>query len=65
METRAAPRIILLLDFEDANRLISGVLNLKGGKVYKSKSAEDCLNLLDELEGQVDAVLVKKEIATE
>jgi DNA-binding NarL/FixJ family response regulator len=41
------------------------VLNLKGCKVYKSKSAEDCLNLLNELEGQVDAVLVKKEIATE
>jgi response regulator RpfG family c-di-GMP phosphodiesterase len=63
METRTEPRIVLLLDFEDANSLVSGVLNLKGCKVYKSKSAEDCLNLLNELEGQVDAVLIKKEIA--
>ena len=65
METSVEPRIVLLLDFEDANSLVSGVLNLKGCKVYKSKSSEDCLNLLNELEGQVDAVLVKKEIATE
>lgn len=65
METPVEPRIVLLLDFEDANSLVSGVLNLKECKVYKSKSAEDCLNLLNELEGQVDAVLVKKEIATE
>jgi response regulator RpfG family c-di-GMP phosphodiesterase len=65
METRVEPRIALLLDFQDANSLVSGVLNLKGCKVYKSKSAEDCLNLLNELEGQVDAVLVKKEIAAD
>src|SRR5262245_41616713 len=65
MDTSKEPRIISLLGFEDANSLVSGVLNLKGCKVYKSKNSEDCLNLLNELEGQVDAVLVKKEIATE
>jgi response regulator RpfG family c-di-GMP phosphodiesterase len=63
MESRIAPRIVLLLGFEDANNLISGILNLKGCKVYKSAAAEDCLNLLNQLEGQVDAILVKKEIA--
>src|SRR5438093_6992219 len=64
MEKLIQPRIVLLLDFEDANSLISGVLNLKGCKVYKSATAEDCLNLLNKLDGQVDAVLVKKEVAT-
>jgi response regulator RpfG family c-di-GMP phosphodiesterase len=63
MESRIAPRIVLLLGFEDANNLISGILNLKGCKVYKSATAEDCLNILNQLEGQVDAILVKKEIA--
>lgn len=63
MDKHVDPRIVLLLDFVDANNLISGILNLKGCKVYKSAAAEDCLNLLNQLEGQVDAVLVKKEIA--
>ena len=63
MESRIAPRIVLLLGFEDANSLISGVLNLKGCKVDKSATVEECLNLLNQLEGQVDAILVKKEIA--
>jgi response regulator RpfG family c-di-GMP phosphodiesterase len=63
MEARIEPRIVLLLGFEDANSLISGILNLKGCKVYKSATVENCLNLLIQLEGQVDAILVKKEIA--
>ena len=63
MESQIEPRIVLLLGFEDANSLISGILNLKGCKVYKSATTEDCLNLLNQLEGQVDAILVKKEIA--
>jgi len=63
MESRVGPRIVLLLGFEDANSLISGVLNLKGCKVDKSATVEECLNLLNQLEGQVDAVLVEKEIA--
>ena len=63
MTTRVEPRIVLLLDFEDANSLVSGVLNLKECKVYKSTTAEDCLNLLNQLEGQVNAIVVKKEIA--
>lgn len=63
METRKEPQIVLLLDFDDANTLVSGVLNLKGCKVYKSTTAEDCLNLLNELEGNMDTILVKKEVA--
>lgn len=64
MQDHIKPRIILLLDFDDANSLISGVLDLKGCKVFKSKTVEECLKLCDELEGQVDVVLVKKELAT-
>jgi response regulator RpfG family c-di-GMP phosphodiesterase len=63
METRKEPRIVLLLDFDDANSLVSGLLHLKGCKVYKSLTVDDCLNILNELEGNTDAILIKKEIA--
>ena len=36
-----SPRLILLVDFMDANNLIAGVLNLKGFNVYKSNSIDD------------------------
>jgi DNA-binding response OmpR family regulator len=63
METYKDPRIVLLLDFDDANSLVSGLLHLKGCKVYKSTTADDCLNILNQLEGNFDAILIKKEIA--
>jgi hypothetical protein len=46
----AAPRLILLLDFADANNLLAGVMNLKGFKVFKSKSNEDCLSIINQIE---------------
>jgi CheY-like chemotaxis protein len=63
METRKEPQIVLLLDFEDADSLVSGLLHLKGCKVYKSTTADDCLNIVNQLEGNFDAILIKKEIA--
>jgi DNA-binding NtrC family response regulator len=57
------PSIILLLDHEDANTVVSGVLDFKGCKVYKSRTVDDCLSTLNRLEKGIDVVLVKKELA--
>ena len=61
----AAPRLILSVDFPDANNLLAGVLSLKGFKVSKSKSTDDCLSLLNQIEEKIDVVLIDKESAVE
>lgn len=61
----AAPSLILSVDFADANNLLAGVLNLKGFKVFKSKSTNDCLSMVNEIEEKVDGVLTDKESAVE
>ena len=57
------PSIILLLDHEDANTVVSGVLDFKGCKVYKSRTVDDCLSTLNRLEKGIDVILIKKELA--
>ena len=61
----AAPRLILSLDFADANNLLAGVMNLKGFNVFKSKSSDDCLFIINQIEDKTDAVLIDKESAVE
>jgi response regulator RpfG family c-di-GMP phosphodiesterase len=61
----ATPRLILSVDFADANNLLAGVLSLKGFKVFKSKSADDCLSILNQIEEKIDVVLIDKESAVE
>jgi response regulator RpfG family c-di-GMP phosphodiesterase len=61
----AAPRLILSVDFADASNLLAGVLNLKGFKVFKSKSIDDCLSLLNQIEEKIDVVLIDNESAIE
>jgi response regulator RpfG family c-di-GMP phosphodiesterase len=61
----AAPRLILSVDFADASNLLAGVLNLKGFKVFKSKSTDDCLSLLNQIEEKIDVVLIDNESAIE
>ncbi len=61
----AAPRLILSLDFADANNLLAGVMNLKGFNVFKSKSNDDCLSIINQIEDKTDAVLIDKESAVE
>ncbi len=57
------PSIILLLDHDDANTVVSGVLDFKSCKVYKSRTVDDCLSTLNRLEKEIDVVLIKKELA--
>ncbi|MGB8159823.1 MAG: hypothetical protein WCE93_06715, partial [Nitrososphaeraceae archaeon] len=47
----------------DANTVVSGVLDFKGCKVYKSRTVDDCLSTLNRLEKEIDVVLIKKELA--
>ncbi|HEX9320143.1 MAG TPA: hypothetical protein VF884_14510 [Nitrososphaeraceae archaeon] len=57
------PSIILLLDHEDANMVVSGVLGLKGCNVHKAQTADDCLSLLNQFEEKADVVLIKDAFA--
>jgi len=61
----AAPRLILSVGFPDANNLLAGVLNLKGFKVFKSKSALDCLSMMSQIQDKIDVVLIDEQSAVE
>ena len=60
-----APRLILSVDFPDANNLLAGVLSLKGFRVIKSKSTDECLSTVNQSEEKVDLILTDKESAVE
>ena len=59
------PKLILSVAFADANNLLAGVMNLKGFKVFKSKSNDDCLSIINQVEEKTDAVLIDKQSAVE
>jgi DNA-binding NtrC family response regulator len=61
----AKPRLVLSVDFPDANNLLAGVLSLKGFKVLKSKSINECLSLVNQSGEKVDIILTDKESAVE
>jgi response regulator RpfG family c-di-GMP phosphodiesterase len=61
----AAPKLVLSVDFPDANDLLAGVMTLKGFKVFKSKSSSECLSMISEIKEKVDAVLIDNESAVE
>lgn len=54
------PSLILYLDFVDANDLVAGVLYLKGINVIKSKSASDCISILENSCG-IDLILLNRQ----
>ncbi len=57
------PRLILALDNEDSSAMMAGVLWMKGCDVYKAKSADDCIALMEKVDSKVDVVVVSAEIA--
>ena len=63
--TFVAPKLILSVAFADANNLLAGVMNLKGFKVFKSKSNDDCLSIINQVQEKTDAVLIDKQSAVE
>lgn len=60
-----SPRLVLSVDFPDANNLLAGVLSLKGFRVFKSKSTKECLSILNQREEKLDIVLIDKQSAVE
>jgi DNA-binding response OmpR family regulator len=54
---------IIVDDDKDVNLILSATLKLKKFDVYKTYSAEECLNKLKELEGKVDVIFVNGKIA--
>jgi DNA-binding response OmpR family regulator len=57
------PTLVLALGNEDASSAMAGILWLKGCNVYKSKSAADCMEQINKLDGKVDIVVISSEIA--
>jgi response regulator RpfG family c-di-GMP phosphodiesterase len=57
------PRLILALDDEDSSAMMAGVLWMKVCDVYKAKSADDCIALMEKVDSKVDVVVVSAEIA--
>ena len=57
------PTLVLALGNEDASSAMAGILWLKGCKVYKAKSATDCLAQIKNLDSKVDVVIASSEIA--
>jgi DNA-binding response OmpR family regulator len=60
-----SPSLILSVGFADANDLLAGVLSLKGFKVFKSRSTNECLSMINEIKEKVDVVLIDKQSAVE
>ena len=59
------PTLVLALENEDASNALAGVLWLKGCNVHKAKSAADCLEQINKLDGEVDVVITSSEVALE
>jgi DNA-binding response OmpR family regulator len=51
-------RILIANENKDVNLLLAAALVLKGCEVYKTYSAEECINKLEEFEGKVDVLLL-------
>ena len=49
----------------DITHILAGMFGLKGFEVYKTYSAEECLNKVNELDGKVDIVFVDGKIAAD
>jgi DNA-binding response OmpR family regulator len=64
-ESSWAPKIMIIEDDTDVNAYIAGLLVLKGAKVHKIYSYEECLKVLQELQWDIDAVILSGKIAME
>src|SRR5690349_10643582 len=60
---RPYPRVIIVEDNPDVSTILAALLTLKGAETYKTNSAQECLDRLDELGGQVDAIGMNGSIA--
>lgn len=59
------PSVIIADDDDDVRLGICLVLKLDGYKVWKTKSAQECLDKARELEGKINAVVINGTIASD
>ncbi|MDQ6666909.1 MAG: response regulator [Thermoproteota archaeon] len=58
-------RIIIVDENREITSILAGTFGLKGYEVYKTYSAEECLNKVNELDGKVDIIFVDGKIAAD
>src|SRR5215467_13132987 len=58
-------RIIIVDEKRDITHILAGMFDLKGFEVYKTYSAEECSNKVNELDGEVDIIFVDGKIAAD
>ena len=58
-------RIIIVDENKDVVSILAGTFELNGYEVYKTFSAEECLNKINELDDKVDIVFVDGKIAAD
>ena len=58
-------RILIADDNKDVNILLAATLVLKGYEVYKTYSADECINKLEEYKGKVNVLLLNGAIAAD
>lgn len=59
------PKVIVADDDEDIGLSIRAALRLDGFEVWRTKSAEECLAKLEELQGNVDVFVINGSIASD
>lgn len=59
------PKVMIVEDNRDVNAYIAGRLALKGAKVYKIHSYDECLSVLQEIKWEIDAVILNGRMAME
>jgi DNA-binding response OmpR family regulator len=63
---RASPRVIIVDDDdEDMGLVLRVVLRLDGFDVWRTRTADECMAKINELEGKVDIIVVNGHIASD
>ena len=57
-------RIIIVDENRDITSVLAGTFGLKGYEVYKTYSADECSNKLNELDGKAEIIFIDGKIAS-
>lgn len=64
-DAKSQPAVLIVEEDIDANSLIAGTLRFLGYATYKAHTEEECLQMLDDLGIDIDAVVLIGRIAIE
>lgn len=62
---RAVPRVIIVDDDEDMGLVLRVILRLDGFEVWRTRTPDECMAKLHELEGKVDVIVLNGHIASD